>query len=250
MANHWQRRSLLPSLNRRLWLILGIIGGSIALLVVGTTIMTMILNQTLAPSSRSQPIHTVTSVLTHQSASAPPASPTPKPSATVGPFGVTHGLPHLGGPLSDFIGAYGQPNSDSVPPLYHFLHATGSNVDGLVVSVAVGTQTVDLIAVQATNGDSPTDVIGWTASEAESRCQSLEPSDAHLKQRMMFADGTGYDDIYFSTSLAHLIPADDFLDSNGQAVSPGTFDVAYLYANDWHHIGSCSLMTGAQQTQD
>jgi hypothetical protein len=172
------------------------------------------------------------------------------PSATVGSFGITHGIPHLGGPLSDFIGAYGQPNSNSAPPLYHFLHATGSNLDELIVSVSVGTQNVDSIVVQATNGDSPTDVVGWTASEAESHCQSFEPSDAHLKQRITFADGTGYDDLYFSRSLAHLILADDFLDSNEGTVPPGTFDVAYLYANDWQHIGSCSLMTGEQQTLD
>jgi len=248
-----QNKSRQPKLRRRVWLILSIMGGIVTALCIGTMIITVATTptQTQAPTPTTKPVSAVATAPTHASTSTPSPTPTPNPSPTATPYGATHGIPHLGGPLSDFIGEYGQPNNDSSPPAdYHFLHVVNSYLDGLVVSVYPGTQKVDYIVMQATNGDSQTDIVGWTASYAESLCMDFAPSDAHFKQRITYLDGTGYDFIFTSMSLAHLIPADDFSDGNGGMVPRGTFDMSYLYANDGQHIGSCSMMTGEQQTQD
>jgi len=64
----------------------------------------------------------------------PTQAPTSAPTKAPAPSGLpaTHDTPHLGGPLSDFIGVYGQPNSHSTPPQFHFI--TENNIDELIIT--------------------------------------------------------------------------------------------------------------------
>jgi len=88
-----------------------------------------------------------------------PATPTTVPTKQTG-LAVTHGTPHLGGPLSDFIGAFGQPNSHGTTGAsYHFL--TVSSVDGIIVGTTFGIANVDDVEVNATNGNAQTSAVGW-----------------------------------------------------------------------------------------
>ena len=178
-------------------------------------------------------------------------TPVPAVAPTQAPSGLpaTHNTPRLGSTLSDFIGAYGQPNAHSNPPDYHFL--TTGNVDGIIIlglgpscpsTQCVGEQKIDDVSVQATTST------GWTLSDAQLHCLAYMPTDAHLKQRVVFADGTGYDVVYFSASLAKLFPASEFTDASGNPAPPGIFDISYLYRGDHQHIDSCDLITGSQQT--
>ena len=184
-----------------------------------------------------------TALPTHVSTEIPTVAPTAKP--TQSGISATHGTPRLGSPLSDFIGAYGQPNDHSTPgSSYHFLRGANSNIDGLIIAptLAISSQQIDDITVAATSD------LGWTLSDAANRCLAYAPTDARLKQRIPYADGTGYDVIYTSSSLAKLFPASEFTDASQNPVTPGTFDISYLYRGDQQHIDCCDLITGSQQT--
>ncbi len=180
--------------------------------------------------------------------------PTQATTPTAAPAGLgniqpTHGTPHLGGPISDFIGEFGNPNDHSTPgSIYHFLRATTSNVDGLIVSTLSGGNQVDGVTVQATNGNAQTSAIGWTPDDAKARCMTFALSDAHFKQQFVYADNSGYDLVYTSAELARTFPASEFSDGQGNTVQAGLFDVSYLYTSDGQHIDSCDMITGEQQT--
>ena len=229
---------------RRLLLVLIALIAVLALCILGITlIVTLSPAQTAAPTATSAPTHGAAAT------AKPTAQPTHAPAVSR-TIPATHGIPHLGGPLSDFIGAYGQPNGHSSPPSYHFM--TVNNIDEYII-LGLGTscpseqciaqQQVDDISVQ-----SPDQNAGFTPSNAEGRCMSYAPSDAHFKQKFVYADGSGYDMVYTSASLAHLFPASEFTDSSGGTAPAGTFDVSYLYADNGQGIGSCDMITGEQQT--
>ena len=188
----------------------------------------------------------------HATKGAATVAPTKTPKAASVPSGlpVTHGTPRLGGPLSDFIGAYGQPNGNSNPPSYEFQEVNNINEVGAMgigsscsSPLCVSEQHIDDITVQ-----SPDQTNGFTASEAEAKCMAFAPTDAHYKQKIPFADGTGYDTVYSSASLAKMFAASEFTDGSGNTVTPGMFDVSYLYADNKVGIGSCDMITGEQQT--
>jgi hypothetical protein len=180
-----------------------------------------------------------TTVPTTEPASRPTQQSTPKSGPS-----VTHGTPQIGGPLSDFAGKYGQPNKYSAPPAYYrFLRAANSSTDGLIVGVDAVTNLVDNITWTNTSN------AGWTASEAQAQCMAFAPADAQLKQRVPYHDGTGYDLVYNSATLAHLFHTDEFTDVNGEPAAAGTFDVAYIYTSDRQHVGDCQILIGDQQTQ-
>lgn len=171
---------------------------------------------------------------------------TPAPVATTAPaqqqIAPTSGRPALGSPVSDFVGKFGQPNDHSTPgQIYNFLRVPGQNLDGLIITPYPGTQQVDDITVATPDP-------GWTSSEAESHCLAYAPLDYHFKQKIPYADNTGYDMVYSSASLAKAFPAADFTDGNSNQVTPGLFDIGYLYNSDGQHISSCDLIIGEQQT--
>ena len=74
------------------------------------------------------------------------------------------------------------------------------------------------------------------------------PIDAQFKQKIPYADNSGFDMVYMSTTLAKKFPASEFVDGSGKQVAAGTFDVSYLYADNGQGIGSCDMITGEQQT--
>lgn len=242
---------------RRLMIVLGSVVGALLLCVVSLVLIISFdpaASQT--PTATKQPTHALTQQPTKNSTAIATATPKTKPTAAPSGLIATHGIPHLGGPLSDFVGAYGQPNGHSSPPLYHFM-TVGDNIDEYLVDgigwscpsvQCMSEQLVDDITVQ-----SPDQNAGFTPSEAEARCMSYAPSDAHFKQKFVYADNSGYDMVYFSASLARAFPASldsvEFSDGNGGTVTPGTFDVSYLYADNGQGIGSCDIITGEQQTQ-
>ena len=220
---------------RRLFLVIGAVAVLLVIVIVITAIAT-----TASPPPQTQ----ATPQATQAQVTKPVATAKPKPtSKPASGLAATHGTPRLGGPLSDFVGAYGQPNNHSNPPIdYHFQRASNGVQDNLIVDLATDNSLVDFITVATLDP-------GWTATEAQDKCMAYAPTDAHFKQRIDYTDGSGYDLVYISTSLAHQFPAGDFTDANSSTVPAGTFDVSYLYASDGQHIGGCDLIIGEQQTQ-
>ena len=174
---------------------------------------------------------------------------------------VTRGTPRIGGPISDFIGAYGQPNDHSNPGVYasqyHFQRDTNTTdvTDGLIVSTSADSKsviddiTVAAVAQNATYND-PQAGSSFSPSDAKARCMTFAPSDAHFVKEFVYADNTGFDMVYTSASLAQSFPAGDFTDSQQNQVQAGMFDVSYLYKGngDTQHIDSCDMIIGEQQT--
>ncbi len=194
----------------------------------------------------------------------PTMKPTPKPTVqTTQDSGVTHGTPRLGGPISDFIGAFGPPNDHSQPGAslgqYHFQRDTNTTdvVDGLIVLTSIDVQNVvdnievNAVAQNATYND-PQAGSSFSPSDAKARCMTFAPSDARFVKEYVYADNAGFDMVYISSSLAQRFPASDFTDSQQNQVQAGMFDVSYLYksSGDTQHIDSCEMIIGEQQTTD
>ena len=185
---------------KRLWLILAAV-----LLVLAVIIGLVSHAQSQKPTPAAQPTH-----VTQQPALQPTSNPASKP--TLQPTKVltaTHGTPHLGGAISDFIGTYGKPDPhSSIQQGYidlHFLPSTSqSNVDGLIVATDPH-NTASLaanITVQAQNGNAKTGAIGWAVNDAKTRCMAFAPSDAHFVKEFVYANTSGFDMVYTSAQLA------------------------------------------------
>jgi hypothetical protein len=182
----------------------------------------------------------------------PASQPTSKPTkqATTGSSptsSATGNSPVLGSNLSAFTAQYGQPNNRSAPTsgLYHYKQYPGTNLDFLVVKTDLGdwgvyAKRVENITLQAPSA-------GWSQQEASAACAAFLPPDAAYKQQVNLT--YGYDNIYFSASLAQLFPASSFVDVNGNQVKAGLFDVEYLYQQGTKTVASCSILIGTQQTQ-
>jgi cytoskeletal protein RodZ len=238
----------------RLWLILAAV-----VLVLAVIIGLASKGQSQNPAPATQA--TQPTLATQQPTLQPTTAPTTKPTSksTVKPkqgLTATHGTPHLGGPTSDFVGAYGQPgpHSSIQPGLYdlHFLPSTSSNsnVDGLIVETDPGTTAylAGNIIVQAQNGNAQTSAVGWAVNDAQARCITFAPSDAHFVKEFVYVNNAGFDIVYTSVELAREFPASAFTDSQGNQAQAGMFDVMYLYASDHQHVNSCDMIIGEQQT--
>lgn len=182
-----------------------------------------------------------------QGATSQPSQPTSNP-ATQTTTGINPGVnsPILGGNLSAFTAKYGQPNNHSVPAsgLYHFKRYAGSSLDFLIINTDLAdgsayASRVESLTIQA--------LTPWSQQDATTVCAAFLPPDAVYKQQINLI--YGYDNIYFSASLAQLFPASAFVDVNGKQVQAGLFDVEYLYQHGTKNIVSCSFMVGTQQTQ-
>lgn len=230
-----------------------IISGIVAIALLVVIVIASIQNAqqpqaNVAPVATSAPVQSQAPTAAPTQAIAPTSAPTSAPVSSGLP--ATRGTPRLGGPLSDFIGAYGQPNSNSNPPSYQFQEVNNINEVG---AMGIGAscqspqcevqQHIDDITIQ-----SPDQTNGYTVSEAEAKCMAFAPADAHFKQKIPYGDGTGYDMVYTSATLAKEFPASEFVDGNSNQVAAGTFDVSYLYADNHQDIGSCDMITGEQQT--
>jgi hypothetical protein len=231
---------------KRLWLILATL-----VLVLAVIIGVASHVQSQKPTPVAQPAH-----VTQQPALQPTSNPASKQTLQLAKvLTATHGTPHLGGALSDFIGTYGKPDPhSSIQQGYialHFLPSTSqSNVDGLIVATDPHTNSylAANITVQAQNGNAQTAAIGWSVNDAKTRCMAFAPSDAHFVKEFVYANTSGFDMVYTSAQLAKDFPASAFTDSLQKQVPAGTFDIQYLYAIDGQHISFCDLIIGEQQT--
>src|SRR5258706_9726279 len=114
--------------------------------------------------------------LTAQATTAPTATATqPVSTATHASSSVTHGTPLLGGPISDFIGKYGQPNADSQLSNGSYNFALyGQSKDDLSITTK-GTRAMNILE------NSPTDQ-GWSVNQSIGVCLAFAPSDSVYKR--------------------------------------------------------------------
>ncbi len=152
----------------------------------------------------------------------------------------------LGSDISQFVTRYGPPNINSVlsAGYYHFRQYANSDLDFLIVQVDVSdggvyTQRVQGLMVQAPG-------TGWNQQQANAACATFFPSDSVYQRTVKLP--VGYDNVYFSGSLAGLFLASAFTDANGNQVKAGTFDVQYVYRSG-SIINSCNILLGTQQAQ-
>ncbi len=237
-----------------LFIVLGVILAVVLFGCIGVSAMVNAGGQAAQQTLNQTSTH-VAQIPTTQPTTQPTIAPTAKPTTpptvkTTMSLAATHGTPLLGGPISDFIGAYGQPDPhSSIQQGYydlHFLPSTSplSNVDGIIVSTDPGSTTYlsANILVQAQND------VGFSLNDAKTRCLTFAPSDTRFVKEFVYADNTGFDMVYTSVGLAKDFPASSFTDSQQNQVQAGTFDVQYLYSGDNQHIDSCDIVIGEQQT--
>ena len=181
---------------------------------------------------------------THSSSASTPA---PVLQATSQPTkGALPALAVLGVDIANFVSRYGQPNDHSVPSsgYYHFRRYTNSDLDYLVAQVDLGdgvmyAQRVKGVVVQAPGA-------GWNQQQANAACAAFLPRDSAYQRTVKLA--VGYDNVYFSASLAGLFPASAFTDPNGNQVKAGLFEVHYTQRAGLI-IDACDILPGTQQTQ-
>jgi hypothetical protein len=159
----------------------------------------------------------------------------------------------LGGPGAAFITRYGPltSQSDTSTGDLHFQQYAGVAQDFLIVDLAghfgdTPANDAESIIVSAPPGQP------WDTSAAQAACSAFFPPDAQkVKTVPITTNGvlTGQDVIYTSAMLAKTFPASVFYDANQNPVTPGTFDVLYLYAQSGNpgNTDSCQLFLGSQQ---
>jgi len=253
-------------LRKRLWLILTAVILVLAI-IIGLTSCGQ--DQQSAPTTQlTQPTQATQqpTLLPTIAPTLPTITPTMKPTAkpTAQPTqnsAVTHGTPHIGGPISDFIGAFGPPNDHSQPGAslgkYNFQRDANTTdvADGLIVLTSIDIENVvddievQAVAQNATYND-PQAGSSFSPSDAKARCMTFAPSDARFVKEFVYADNAGFDMVYISSSLAQIFLASDFTDSQQNQVQAGMFDVSYLYnsSRDTQHNSSCEMIIGEQQT--
>jgi hypothetical protein len=151
----------------------------------------------------------------------------------------------IGSDIGAFVTSYGQPNDHSAPNagLYFFKRYPGSTIDFLIVTDDTGDGGVYADRAEDVTAQAPETATGngWTQEQAGVICGAFFPTDTVLKRRVQRIDG--YDDIYFSASLALLFPTTAFTDVNNKQVQAGLFDALYLYGAGTT-IDSCEILIG------
>lgn len=192
------------------------------------------------------------------SASGTPSSATRVPAATPKPA-VAENAAVLGGAVYAFDSKFGSSNCcyrngwDSQGP--YGVVWTGVWYDGSVGG-AVDEQSKDRVTTISITDQDDTPAY-WTVSQADTICTPYLPPDARYKGtsavKDIGGDVKGTEKRYTSVLLANTLPASDFTDVNGHAVSPGTFYVYYsAQYNDSPTmlVGWCILSTDEQQAQE
>ena len=148
--------------NSPFWRILAIISAALVLVCSGCGTDTSGVSPTATPSATTIEIPVAT-FATEQ--------PTPMPTPTSVPLSkATHGKPHIGGPLSDFVGKYGMPEYGS-DGQYNFV----ADSNGTIVSANIkGTppNIVNYISVVAS--------MDWSKDKTMTFCFQYLPDDATL----------------------------------------------------------------------
>ncbi len=184
-----------------------------------------------ATRAASKPASTQAAVLQATS----PSTKSAKPASTT-----------LGSDISQFVTRFGLPNKHSVQSAgyYHFRQYANSDLDFLIVQADVSdggvyAQRVEGLMVQAPGA-------GWNQQQANAACAAFFPGDSVYEHTVKLP--VGYDNVYFSASLAGLFLASTFTDANGNQVKAGMFDVQYVYRSG-SIINSCNILLGIQQAQ-
>jgi hypothetical protein len=160
---------------------------------------------------------------------------------------ATHGTPRLGGPVTDFIGKYGQPDtscSTCAKGVYNFQRIQGTQTDYISTMLTDANGHVNSFLVQAPlNSD-------WDASTARALCESFGPSDVNYDrpvQVLQSSDGAIVERVYKSAWLAGQLAVGDFQDNNTMSgntnLPPGTFDISYASYSP-SKVSDCSLDAG------
>lgn len=201
-------------------------------------------------SSSSSPASTETPTLTAVPTTAPTRQPTTKSTAAPGKLAATYGTPRLGGPVSDFIGRYGQPDTSCATctgGTYNFRRIQGTQTDYISTMFTDANGHVNGFLVQSPNVD-------WDVATATALGESFGPSDVnydHPLKVLQSSDGSIVEKVYKSAWLAEQLAKSNFQDENtmsGNTDLPhGTFDSDYFYSSSPSKVSDCSLSAGIQQ---
>lgn len=201
-------------------------------------------------SSSSSPASTATPTLTPASTTAPTRQPTTKSTAATGNLTATHGIPRLGGPVSDFIGKYGQSDTGCAicgSGVYNFQRIQGTQTDYISGMLTDPNGHVNSFLVQSPN-------IDWDATTATAICESFGPSDVnydHPLKVLLESDGLMIEKVYKSAWLAGQLAKSDFQDNNTMSgntdLPPGTFNIDYAYSSGPSKVSDCSLDAGIER---
>jgi hypothetical protein len=185
--------------------------------------------------------------LTHAPTIGPTRRPTAKPTTATGNLTATYGTPRLGGPVSDFIGKYGQPDTSCATcakGVYNFQRIQGTQTDYISTMLTDVNGHVNGFLVQSQGTD-------WDATTATAICESFGPSDVnydHPLKVLQSSDGIIVERVYKSAWLAGQLAVGDFQDNNtmsGNTNLPlGTFDISYSYSSGPSKVSDCSLDAG------
>lgn len=157
--------------------VLGIVVATVLLGCIGMLVLASMKSQTAQQTATNQSSVTQAVQQPTQAAQQPTIQTTPKPSQqptpkpTVQPtkaIAVTHGTPHIGGPISDFYGKYGQSNNQG------FGHSETWIVDQQQQTTVNATPNAsgEVTGVTVTSGSN------WNDSQMQTYCSQFLPSDA------------------------------------------------------------------------
>ena len=170
-------------IRRKPWLIILIVVGFLVILGIGVSVLNKISGTThpqtsnraqatgIAATQTGQSANTATAGNTtgtpaSSQATAPAQRSTPTPTPPLS--SISHGRPHLGGPFSDFIGAYGQPTPQGDSNSLNFW--TGPN------------QSIDINAQRNEQGIvTQLNILGpntWNIQQTQSYCIQFLPDNA------------------------------------------------------------------------
>jgi hypothetical protein len=195
-------------------------------------------------SGSSSPSPTLTPAPTRD----PTRQPTAKPATATGNLTATYGTPRLGGPVSDFIGKYGQPDtscSTCAKGVYNFQRIQGTQTDYISTMLTDANGHVNSFLVQSPGAD-------WDVTTATAICESFGPSDVnydHPLKVLQSSDGSLVEKVYKSAWLAGQLAKSDFQDGNTMSgnidLPPGMFDISY--SGGPSKVSDCVLAAGIER---
>lgn len=247
---------------RRFWLILSIAAGVIILSCVTCGIIgsmapppkiAAVPTPTTQPTQPLSQVSTPTTIPTKPPTVAPTTqiSPTPKPTSSPS-IHTSSGPAILGADISSFIAKYGQPDTgcaSCASGTYNFQRYQGSQLDYLQVML-VDADTphkghVNTFLVQAPPH------VDWDTQTATAICESFGPTDVnydHPVKVISASDGSSIQKIYTSAWLAKQLTSSDFVDTNTNPVTLGTFSLFYSFDGSPSKVASCSVEAGIPQS--
>jgi hypothetical protein len=194
------------------------------------------------------PTSTPTPTFTAQATTAVPTATATQASSS---SSVTHGTPRLGGPVSDFVGKYGQPDTGCptcTSGIYNFQRYQGTQLDYISTMITDANGHVFAFIVSAPPN------IDWDTATSTAICESFGPSDVNYDrpvQVLQSSDGSDVERVYKSAWLAGQLETSDFQDLNTTGpytdLPPGTFDIDYIYPSGPSKVSDCSLEAGIQR---